>query len=69
VIPSERTGFTVPFDPEGFKQVALELLDEAGVAFLFHALATDVVGTGPDAVGFATKSGPLLLANEVSAWF
>jgi hypothetical protein len=65
VIPSERTGFTVPFDPEGFKQVALELLDEAGVAFLFHALATDVVGTGPDAVGFATKSGPLVIAARM----
>jgi hypothetical protein len=29
--PSERTGFVVPFDPEVFKLVALDLLDEAGV--------------------------------------
>jgi glycine/D-amino acid oxidase-like deaminating enzyme len=65
VIPSERTGFTVPFDPEGFKQVALELLDEAGVEFLFHALATDVVGNGPDAVAFATKSGPVVIAARM----
>ena len=30
VIPSERAGFTVPFDPEGFKQVALELWTRPG---------------------------------------
>jgi glycine/D-amino acid oxidase-like deaminating enzyme len=65
LVPSERTGFTVPFDPEVLKQVALDLLDEAGVQFLFHALATDVVGTGPDAVAFATKSGPVVLAARV----
>jgi hypothetical protein len=65
VIPSERTGFTVPFDPEGFKQVALELLDEAGVEFLFHAFATDVVGGGPESVAFATKSGPVAIAARM----
>jgi hypothetical protein len=65
LVPSERTGYTVPFDPEVLKQVALDLLDEAGVRFLFHALATDVIGTGPDAVAFATKSGPVVLAAGV----
>src|ERR687895_1147226 len=29
--PSDQTGFVVPFDPETFKLVALDLLDEAGV--------------------------------------
>ena len=33
----------VPFDPEVFKLVALDLLDEAGVRFLFHAFASDVI--------------------------
>src|SRR3712207_101713 len=37
IAPSERTGFVVPFDPEVFKLVALDLLDEAGVKFLLHA--------------------------------
>src|SRR5262249_15471808 len=36
--PSVETGYTVPFDPELFKLTAMELLDEAGVRFLFHAL-------------------------------
>ncbi len=58
--PSEETGFTVPFDPEVFKLVALDLLDEAGVRYLLHALATDVL-EGGDGVAFATKSGPVVL--------
>ena len=60
--PSEETGYVVPFDPEVFKLVATDLLDEAGVRFLFHAFATDVVGHGRvDGVVFATKSGPLVI--------
>lgn len=60
--PSEETGFTVPFDPELFKLVALELLDEAGVQYLFHAFASGVVGEGrPEGVVFETKSGPVLI--------
>jgi hypothetical protein len=61
--PSERTGFTVPFDPELFKGVALDLLDEAGVQFLLHSFASGVVG-GPgrvDGVVFEGKSGPLVV--------
>ena len=42
--PSLDTGYTVPFDPEIFKLVALDLLDEAGVRFLLHAFASDIVG-------------------------
>jgi FAD dependent oxidoreductase len=60
--PSEATGYTVPFDPERFKLVALELLNDAGVRFLFHALASGVVGNGtPEGVVFETKSGPVVI--------
>jgi FAD-dependent oxidoreductase family protein len=62
IAPSQATGYTVPFDPERFKLVALELLDDAGVRFLFHALASGVVGEGtPEGVVFETKSGPAVI--------
>src|SRR5690606_12565562 len=41
--PSLDTGYVVPFDPEWFKLIALALLDEAGVQFLFHAFASGVL--------------------------
>ncbi len=62
VPPSPDTGYTVPFDPESFKLVTLDLLDDYGVRFLFHSFASGVVG--PDAargVVFETKSGPLVI--------
>lgn len=60
--PSEDTGYVVPFDPEVFKGVALDLLDEAGVAYLLHAFAGDVFGgPPPEGVVFETKSGPLVI--------
>jgi len=61
--PSLATGYVVPFDPEMFKLVALDLLDEAGVQFLFHAFASGVVGKGGvvEGVVFETKSGPLVI--------
>lgn len=60
--PSEATGYTVPFDPEVFKLVALQMLDEAGVEYLLHALATDVLDPGRvTGVVFATKSGPIVI--------
>lgn len=63
--PSMDTGFTVPFDPEVFKLVALNLLDEAGVMFLFHAFATNVLGgTCPEGVVFETKSGPVVVKAQ-----
>jgi hypothetical protein len=56
----------VPFDPEVFKLVALDLLDEAGVRFLFHALATGTLGSRRvEGVVFDTKSGPLVIAARV----
>ncbi|MGH7900089.1 MAG: FAD-dependent oxidoreductase, partial [Candidatus Binatia bacterium] len=62
ITPSEETGFVVPFDPEVFKLVVLDLLDEAGVELLFHSFATGVVGDGRiEGVVFETKSGPLVV--------
>jgi FAD dependent oxidoreductase len=62
IAPSIETGYTVPFDPEQFKLTALELLDEAGVQFLFHAFASGVVGEGRcEGVVFETKAGPLVV--------
>jgi hypothetical protein len=67
VPPSQQTGFVVPFDPEIFKLVALDLLDEAGVRFLFHALATGVIGAPRvDGVVFETKSGPLVITARAT---
>jgi hypothetical protein len=62
--PSLATGYVVPFDPEWFKLVALELLDEAGVQFLFHAFATDVL-PGNTGVVFETKSGTLAIRARI----
>ena len=60
--PSRATGYTVPFDPEQYKLVALDLLDHAGVRFLLHAFASGVVGDSePEGVVFETKSGPLVI--------
>jgi FAD dependent oxidoreductase len=62
IAPSLDTGYVVPFDPEMFKIVALEVLDEAGVRFLFHAFASGVICDGEvDGVVFETKSGPILI--------
>jgi hypothetical protein len=66
VPPSLKTGYVVPFDPEVFKLVALDLLDEAGVNFLFHAFAADVIGDdGLRGVVFETKSGPLVVRARI----
>jgi glycine/D-amino acid oxidase-like deaminating enzyme len=66
IAPSSETGYTVPFDPELFKIVALELLDEAGVSMLFHAFASDVEHDGPvRGVVFETKSGPVVIRARV----
>jgi glycine/D-amino acid oxidase-like deaminating enzyme len=62
IAPSRQTGYTVPFDPESFKLIALDLLDEAGVSYLFHALASGLVDERT--VIFETKSGPLVIRAE-----
>ncbi len=62
IAPSLRTGYTVPFDPEVFKYVMMEMLDEAGVKFLLHSMASGVLGeSAPEGVIFETKSGPLVI--------
>jgi len=64
--PGDRTGYTVPFDPEILKLVAIELLDEAGVQLLLHAFASGVVGRERvDGVVFETKSGPIVIRARV----
>ena len=64
--PSLKTGYVVPFDPEVFKMVALDLLDEAGVRFLFHSLASDITAEdGLKNVVFETKSGPVVIRARV----
>jgi hypothetical protein len=66
ISPSLKTGYVVPFDPEIFKLVALDLLDEAKVDLLFHAFASDVFGSaGHRNVVFETKSGPLVIRAHV----
>jgi hypothetical protein len=66
ITPSLDTGYTVPFDPEQFKLAAVELLDDAGVQFLFHAFASDVEHDGPGrGVVFETKSGPVVIRARV----
>jgi FAD dependent oxidoreductase len=66
IAPSARTGYTVPFDPERFKVVTMNMLDEAGVRMLFHAFASGVVPQ-PDCqrVVFETKSGPVVIDAKV----
>ena len=68
ISPSLATGYVVPFDPEWFKLIALELLDEAGVNFLFHCFASGVLGGGGKVEGavLETKSGPLAVRARVT---
>jgi hypothetical protein len=64
--PTPQTGYTVPFDPEVFKNVALDLLDESGVDYLLHAFASGVVDGDARRVVFETKSGPVLVESAVT---
>jgi hypothetical protein len=60
--PSRETGYTVPFDPEVFKSVALDVLDDAGVEQLVHVFASGVVElAGGHGVVLESKSGPLVV--------
>ncbi len=64
--PSADTGYVVPFDPEIFKFTALDMLDEAGVEFLFHAFAYDLIMNGKiRGVVFQTKSGSVIIEADV----
>src|SRR3981189_2429638 len=65
--PSLATGYVVPFDPEWFKLIALELLNEAGVEFLLHAFGSGVLlnKNKVEGAGFETKSGPVAVRARV----
>ncbi len=69
IAPSLDTGYVVPFDPEWFKLVALDMLDEAGVHFLMHSLASgpliDAASGRVNGAVFETKSGPLAIRAKV----
>jgi len=67
IAPSIDTGYVVPFDPEVFKAVALAMLDEAGVRFLFHAFGSDVLSDNGHIAGavLESKSGPLAIEAKV----
>jgi len=67
IAPSLATGYVVPFDPEWFKLIALELLDEAGVQFLFHSFASGVLGDRRvEGAVLETKAGPLAIRARVT---
>lgn len=64
--PSLQTGYVVPFDPEIFKMVAMELLDDNGVNLLFHAFASGLFREKEKkGVVFETKSGPVVIRADV----
>ncbi|GAA4934650.1 FAD-dependent oxidoreductase [Streptomyces coeruleoprunus] len=66
VPPSVETGYTVPFDPEVFKLVTLDMLEEAGVRMLFHAFASSALPLDDGLrVVFETKSGPVVIDARV----
>jgi len=66
--PSLQTGYTVPFDPETFKQVALQFMDELKISYLFHSYASDILKENHHVrgVGFQTKSGPVAIKADVT---
>ncbi|MGE5309388.1 MAG: FAD-dependent oxidoreductase [Deltaproteobacteria bacterium] len=60
--PSEETGYTLSIDPEIYKLVTLELMQEAGVKLFLYANAFAVLGGGfVSGVVFDTKSGPVAI--------
>ena len=66
--PSLATGYVVPFDPELFKLVALELLDEAGVQLLFHAFASGVDRRRPGATASCSRPSPGRSSSAPGWW-
>lgn len=64
--PSLQTGYVVPFDPELFKIVAMDLMDEHHVKMLFHAFASSIFyEKNKKGVVLETKSGPLVITADV----
>lgn len=65
--PGPQTGYTVPFDAEVFKLVAMKLLDEAGVSFLLHVSASAaLVDRAVRGAVFHSKSGPVAIRARVT---
>lgn len=66
--PSAENGFTLPFDPERLKTVYEDMLDEAGISYLFHSFAFEVNADDQllREVIFATKSGPIAVRARVA---
>jgi hypothetical protein len=64
--PSRHTGYLLSVDVEGFKQVALQFVDEAGADLFFHAFAQGTFGDDRiEGVYFATKSGLVAIKAKV----
>lgn len=65
--PTPETGFMVPFDPEIFKCLTLNMVDSAGVELLFYAFASGIIKEGSNVQGvvFETKSGPIVVKAKV----
>jgi hypothetical protein len=65
--PSEETGYTVPFDPEIYKLVAEETLDQAGARLLVHAFASGAWGEPrrPHGVIYESKQDPFIISAKV----
>lgn len=60
--PSLQTGYVVPFDPEMFKIVAMDLLDEHNVKMLFHSFASSIFyEENCKGAVLETKSGPIVV--------
>ncbi|HQG31440.1 MAG TPA: FAD-dependent oxidoreductase, partial [Deltaproteobacteria bacterium] len=64
--PSDRTGYTVPFDPEIFKAAAFGMLDSAGANYLLHCFASSAfIEDAVSGAVFETKSGPVVIRAQV----
>jgi hypothetical protein len=62
IAPTLETGYVVPFDPEIFKMVALELMDSYNIKMIFHSFASGIYNEKDDrGVVLETKSGPLVI--------
>ncbi len=62
--PVQQNGYTVPFDPEVYKLVCIDMLDEAGVHVLLHSFACSYLPGTPQGVVFETKSGPIVIQAD-----
>lgn len=66
-IGAAAPGPLIPFDPEAFRSVALEMTDEAGVELLLHTWVVDVITSGGEVLGLVVenKSGREALLGDV----